>query len=372
MPGRSTTQLQLSAHRFLARRMERALRCGQATGGPVPGRAALGLGWLLSMVVAAGAVMLAVLRPQPVLGDAPIVLDRATGALYVRIGDTMHPVYNLASARLITGAADPRPVDGTAIGRVRRGPPLGIPGAPGVLGAALPGAVTWSLCEDSAGATLIVGADPLQSARLDPQQAIPVSSESGATYLVRNGRRVAVDPVEPLLDSTVPRRVSALLLNAIPEAPPAVAADPADLHEAGSRVGLAPATLCAHWRADDPSGITLSSGVRLQAGETPTVLAQADGPGPALDGVYLPAGHSAYVRAADTSGHPGGVGYLIADSGVRFTIDDDDAARRLGLPAVAAGVPWPMLSGLPAGPRLSRDQALLGRDVVPGPTAPGR
>ncbi len=347
--------------------MERALRCGQVTGGPVPGRAALGLGWLFSMVVTAGAVMLAVLRPQPVLGDALIVLDRATGALYVRIGDTMHPVDNLASARLITGAADPRPVDGAAVGRARRGPPLGIPGAPGVLGTALPGAVTWSLCEDSAGTTLIVGVDPPQSARLDPQQAVPVSSESGATYLLRDGRRVVVDPADPLLDSAVPRRVSALLLNAIPEAPP-----PGDLRAVGFRVGLAPATLCAHWRADDPAGIALSSGLRLPAGETPTVLAQSDGPGPALDGVYLPAGHSAYVRAVDTSGHPRGVGYLIADSGVRFTVDDDDAAHRLGLPAIAAGVPWPMLAGLPTGPRLSRDQALLGHDLVPGPTAPGR
>ena len=348
--------------------MERALRCGQVTGGPVTGRAALGLGWLLSMMVAAGAVLLAVVRPQPVLGDAPIVLDRATGALYVRIGDTVHPVYNLASARLITGAAEPRPVDGTAIGRVRRGPPLGIPGAPGVLGAALPGAVTWSLCEDSAGTTLIVGVEPSPSAHLDPQQAIPVRAESGATYLLINGQRIALDPADPLLDSAAPRRVSALLLNAIPVAPPAVAADPVDRRT----VGLAPATLCAHWRADDPAGTALSGGVRLPAGETPTVLAQADGPGSALDEVYLPAGHSAYVRAVDTSGQPGGVGYLIADSGVRFTVDDDDAASRLGLPAVAAGVPWPMLAGLPAGPRLSRDQALLSRDVVLSPTAPGR
>ncbi|WP_081654636.1 type VII secretion protein EccB [Mycobacterium sp. UM_WGJ] len=364
MARRSTTQLQLSAHRFLARRMERALRCGQVTGGAVPGRSALARGWLVSMVVAVGAILLAVVRPHPVLGDAPIVLDRATGALYVRIGDTVHPVYNLASARLITGAADPRPVDGNAVGRARRGAPLGIPGAPGVLGAPLPDTVAWSLCEDSAGTVLLVGADP--SGRLDPPQAIPVSSEAGATYLLLDGRRVAVDPADPLLDSAVPRRVSALLLNAIPEAPPV------DLGRAGPLVGSAPATLCVHWRVDEAAGITLSSGARLPAGASPTALAHADGSGPALDGVYLPPGHSAYVRAADTSGHAGGVGYLIAESGVRFTVDDDDAARRLGLPAVATGVPWPLLAGLPAGPRLSRDQAMLSRDAVPGPTAPDR
>lgn len=336
--------------------MERALRCGQVTAASVHGRRALALGWLVSSLVAAGAVLLAVLRPQPVLGDAPIVLDRATGALYVRVGDTMHPVYNLASARLIAGAVDPRPVDGAAIGRARRGPPLGIPGAPGVLGAPLPEPATWSLCEDPAGSSLIVGVDPPPTGTLD--QPMLAGSESGAIFLLRDGRRHPVDPADPLLDSAVPRRLSALLLNAIPEAAPGAPAAPGP-------VGTVPATLCVHWRADDR--ITLSSGEGTPAGEAPTTLAGADGPGPALDRVYLPAGHSAYVRAADTSGRRGGVGYLIADSGERFTIDDDDAARRLGLPAVAAGVPWPLLAGLPAGPRLSRDQALSG-----GPTTPGR
>lgn len=369
MVRRSTTQLQVSAHRFLSRRMERALRCGQVTGGPAPGRSALGLGCLLSVAVVAGAVMLAVVWPQPGLGDAPIVLDRATGALYVRIGDTVHPVFNLASARLIAGpetAADPRPVAGDAIGRARRGPPLGIPGAPGVLGQALGGTQTWSLCDDPAGTVLIAGVDAPQSARIDPQDPVPVSSESGTTYLLLNGRRIAVNPAA--LDA--PRRISALLLNAIPEAPPSTAPESAD------RPALLPATttLCVHWRADDPAGITLSAGVGppLPAGAAPTVLAQADGPGPALDGVYLPPGRTAYVRAVGVSGQAGGAGYLIAETGVRFTVGDDAAARSLGLPAVAAGVPWSMLAGLPAGPQLSREQALLARDVVAGRKPLGR
>lgn len=364
MAGRSTTALQLSAHRYLARRRERALRCGQVSAGPVPGRGALGLGGLLSVVVAAGAVVAAMLWPQPALGDAPILLDRASGALYVRVGDTVHPVDNLTSARLITGGAEPRPVDARAVGQARRGPPLGIPDAPGVLGPALAEPQTWSLCEDSAGTTLLVGVDPQPAALLDPQQATTVRSESGAAYLLRAGRRVAIDPADPVLGAAPPRRVSALLINAIPEDPPTGGAAPAALR-------AAPERLCAHWRADDPAVLTLSTGVDLPAGQTPTVLAQADGPGPALDGVYLPPGHIAYVRAVGTSGQSGGAGYLIAEGGVRCTVDDD-AARRLGLPAQPAGVPWPMLAGLPAGPQLSRDQALSARDVLPVPRPPGR
>lgn len=347
--------------------MERALRCGQAAGGPAPGRAGLVLGGLLSMIVAAGAVVLAVVRPQPGLGDAPILLDRASGALYVRVGDTVHPVFNLASARLIAGPADPRPVTGTEIGKARRGPPLGIPGAPDALGAAAAGTETWSLCDDPAGTTLIAGADPPQSARIDTAAAVPVSSESATAYLLLRGRRIPVNPADLMLESATPRRVSGLLLNALSEAPPAT-----DFVGHLTTLPAAAVTLCAHWRADDPVGITLSAGVGLPlpAGAAATVLAQADGPGPALDGVYLPPGRSAYVRAVGASGRPAGAGYLITEAGVRFTVADAAAARSLGLPETPVGAPWPMLAGLPAGPRLSREQALLARDVVLPP--PGR
>lgn len=373
MTRRSATRLQVSAHRFLARRTERALRCGQPAGGPAPGGSALAVGCLLGVIVLAGAVALAVVRPQPGLGDASIVLDRASGALYVRVDDTVHPVFNLASARLITGAvAGPRPVAGTAIARVRHGPPLGIPGAPGVLGPALEETATWSMCDnDMVGTTLIAGVDPPASARIDPGAAVPVSSASGTTYLLRSGRRIPADPADPMLETTAPRRASGLLINAVPEAPPA---------EIGGSPAVLPAaavTLCAHWRADDPAGVTLSAGVGLPlpAGAALTVLAQADGPGPALDAVYLPPGRSAYVRGAGVTGQSGGAGYLIADTGVRFTVADDAAARSLGLPAAPTAVPWPMLAGLPAGPQLSREQALRARDVVSGlPPArpPGR
>ncbi|WP_041318622.1 type VII secretion protein EccB [Mycolicibacter sinensis] len=362
MAGRSTTQLQLSAHRFQARRLERALRCGQVAGGPAPGRAGLGLGCLLTVIAVAAAAVVAVARPQPGLGDAAIVLDRSSGALYVRVGDVVHPVLNLASARLIAGAADPRPVAGDAIGRARRGPPVGIPGAPGVLGEALAATATWSLCDDPAGTVLVAGVDPAHIAGLGADEAIAVSSESAITYLVLRGRRMPINPADPMLGPAGPRRVSGLWLNAIPEAPSATPSDPV------GRLAELPAavTLCAHWRLGDPAGIMLSAGVGLPlpAEAAPTPLAQADGPGPALDAVYLPPGRSAYVRASDASGRGAGAGYLITETGVRFTVSDDAAARSLGLPPMAAGVPWPMLAGLPAGPRLSRDQALLAHDVV--------
>lgn len=366
MAEQPTTQLQVSAHRFAVRRIERALLCGDVRpGGVGRSRSALAAGGLLGAIAMAGCALLALVRPQPALGDAPIVVGMQSGALYVRVGQTLHPVLNLASARLIAGAVDPRPVRDTDIGRALRGPMLGIPGAPQALGTPMSDAGTWSVCDTAgaAAATTAVAGPGERGAGLDPEQALPVTSDTGdGAYLLYRGRRMLVDrPAGP-----APRRVSALLLNAIPEAPPAALFS--------GRVAGWPAgssTLCVNWTRlpDGSAGVTLSAGagLPLPAGAGPVALAQGDGAGPALDAVYLPPGHSAYVRPAGVSGPSGGARYLIAETGVRFEIGDDDAARSLGLPEAPAPVPWPVLAALPAGPQLSRQQALVAHDVLGPP-----
>ncbi|MDZ4265417.1 MAG: type VII secretion protein EccB, partial [Mycobacterium sp.] len=91
----------------------------------------LAAGALLAAVATAVCAVLALVRPAGELGELPIVVERETGAMYVRVGDTVHPVFNLASARLVAGTpADPRLVGRRAIERAHRGPPVGIPGAP--------------------------------------------------------------------------------------------------------------------------------------------------------------------------------------------------------------------------------------------------
>ena len=58
-------------------------------------------------------------------------MAQVSGALYVRVGDTWHPVLNLASARLVAGTdINPQPVRESEFTHVKRGPLLGIPGAP--------------------------------------------------------------------------------------------------------------------------------------------------------------------------------------------------------------------------------------------------
>src|SRR6185369_7355937 len=108
MARQPTTRLQVSGYRFLVRRMEHALLRGDVRMLHDPTRAqslSLTAGCVLAIVVVAGCAILAFLRPSSGVGDAGIVMSRDSGALYVRIDDTLHPVLNLASARLVTGDA---------------------------------------------------------------------------------------------------------------------------------------------------------------------------------------------------------------------------------------------------------------------------
>lgn len=377
MAGRSTTQLQASGHRFALHRLERALLCGSVRPAqePLRGRSSLAVGCLLAVIAVGGSVLLALVRPQPAPDRAPIVLGRHSGALYVWRDQTLHPVLNLASARLIAGTdADPQPVREADLGGARRGPLLGIPGAPQALGPVLPDAGTWSLCDTAGDAgpttTVVVNAgQPAPGSLVDPEQPVSVAVAAGpTTYRLHRGRRTVMNPTDPAAGS--PRRVSGLLLNAIPEVAP-----PGELPDADHRTARSPvdkATLCVNWTRlpDGGADVTLSAadGLPLPTGQAPTALAQADGAGPALDAVYLPPGHSAYVRSAGISAQAGGELYLVAETGVRFPIGGDDDARSLGLTGPAAPAPWPVLAALPAGPQLSRPNALVARDVV-GPAS---
>ena len=132
MARQPTTRLQVSGYRFLVRRMEHALLRGDIRMLHDPMRAqslSLIAGCILAVVVVALCAILAFLRPNAGLGDAAIVMSRDSGALYVRVGDTLHPVVNLASAHLITGsAAKPELVSSADVDNAKRGPLLGIPG----------------------------------------------------------------------------------------------------------------------------------------------------------------------------------------------------------------------------------------------------
>lgn len=186
-------------------------------------------GCVLAVVVIAVCVILAFLRPHAGLGHAPIVMSRDSGALYVRVGDTLHPAMNLASARLVTGStARPEIVDAADIENAKRGPMLGTPGAPAVIAKPLTrGESAWTVCDGST-TTVIAGIleDMPRDARQPTVLVTPRSESAATTYLLYDGWRAEVDLRNPAvvwalrLDGIQPRPVSRALLDAIPEAPP--------------------------------------------------------------------------------------------------------------------------------------------------------
>jgi ESX secretion system ATPase EccB len=466
MARQPTTWLHVSGYRFLLRRIECALlgRDIRAASEPIRAPAqSLIAGFLLTIVVLAGCVAAAVLRPQPPLGNVPIVMGKQSGALYVRVGETLHPVMNLASARLITRTnTNPQPTPESELSRSKRGPLLGIPGAPQFLAEPLSDdELRWAVCDSGDGTspstTVVVGrVEGPSSHRLATEQTVLVKPElGGLTYLLYDGRRAVVNLGEPAvvralrLDGRVPVTVSPVLLNSVPEAPPItaprirgvggrgpgtlrafpvgsvlriarangdeyyvvlsggvqrvgqVAADLlrfADSQGTRTTIPVAPdliratptvaelpvatfpdrvpassdvgaTTLCVRWAHTASGGVEISllvGGLPVPSGQQPVTLSQADGKRVAVDAVYLPPGRSAYVHSTSLSGDNARAGtrYLITDTGVRFAIDDDDAAHDLGLPNIAIPAPWPILATLPSGPELSREQALVARDTV--------
>ena len=91
-----------------------------------------------------GALFWSVIRPAGSVGESRIAADQNTGALYVKVGETLYPALNLASARLIAGTADnPVRVRRSEIDSRPRGAMVGIPGAPSELTATAPLRSSW-------------------------------------------------------------------------------------------------------------------------------------------------------------------------------------------------------------------------------------
>ncbi|MBV8292610.1 MAG: type VII secretion protein EccB, partial [Mycobacterium sp.] len=61
------------------------------------------MGVLMVITALVGCFVFSLIRPNGSTANNPVLADRSTAALYVRVGDQLHPVLNLASARLIVG-----------------------------------------------------------------------------------------------------------------------------------------------------------------------------------------------------------------------------------------------------------------------------
>lgn len=195
-------------------------------------------GALILITGLVGCFLFSLFRPGGTAGNDTVLADRSTAALYVRVGEQLHPVLNLTSARLITGKAEnPTTVKTSEIDKYPRGNLLGIPGAPERMVQSASSAADWTVCDSnsgsSAGVTLIAGTLGSGEERALPihaGQAVLVHHSGGpfpGDWLLWDGKRSPIDlnnrAVTDALgfgaDIPAPRPIAAGLFNAIPEAP---------------------------------------------------------------------------------------------------------------------------------------------------------
>ena len=204
-----STRTQVTGYQFLARRTAVALTRWRVRMEVEPGRRqALAVVASVSgaAVICLGALLWSFINPSGQMNESPIIADRDTGALYVKVGDTLYPALNLASARLITGRADnPHKVRTSQIAEQPRGPLVGIPGAPDDLSPTSPASSSWLVCDmvtPTQGAaavspvtvTVIDGTPDLSGRRrvVSGSDAV-VRRYDNATWVIRQGRRSHID-----------------------------------------------------------------------------------------------------------------------------------------------------------------------------------
>jgi type VII secretion protein EccB len=200
------------------------------------------MGVLILVTGLAGCFVFSLIRPNGQAGNNAVLADRSTAALYVRVGDELHPVLNLTSARLIVGRpVNPATVKSTELDRFPRGNLIGIPGAPERMVQNSSHDANWTVCDTvsepaqgghaahSTGVTVIAGQPDTRGARaatLGAAQGILVDNSS-STWLLWDGKRSQIDLADHAVtnalglgvDVPAPRPVAPGLFNAIPESP---------------------------------------------------------------------------------------------------------------------------------------------------------
>jgi type VII secretion protein EccB len=209
------------------------------------------MGALILVTGLIGCFVFSLIRPGGSAGTNPVLADRSTAALYVRVGDQLHPVLNLTSARLIAGRpVNPTTVRSSELDKFPRGNLIGIPGAPERMVQNTSQNADWTVCDEisgmghaahSTGATVIGGPLDTSGARaaaLAAGQGVLVDNGAG-TWLLWDGKRSRIDLADHAvtnalgLGTEVPaaRPIAQGLFNAVPEAP---ALTPPAIPDAGS------------------------------------------------------------------------------------------------------------------------------------------
>jgi type VII secretion protein EccB len=268
MPAQVTTRAQVNGYRFLIRRLEHALirADSRMIHDPMRGQMrSLLVGLVVSILIVGAAGVLAFFKPTPNLGDAQILLSKSNGALFVRIGDRVHPALNLASARLIVDKSDPpKQVDDRFLDQLPLGPMVGIIGAPTSIHAGdETGTSSWTVCDTTRASkvtersglmsveTTVLANNPMldDGIRVAAPGEMILTRSGDSVFLIYQGVRAPIDITNPALVGALHlgggalRNISPGLLNSLPLVDPIApvvvpgAGDASDYLGAGYRVG---------------------------------------------------------------------------------------------------------------------------------------
>lgn len=244
MPRTPTTPAQIDGHRFLMRRIEHALVRADSKMLHDPlrtrNRAAV-VGLMLVVVLGVGTAIMGLIRPHSadsIRNNIVTVAD--SRAMYVRLNEQLHPVVNLASARLIVGSPEtPQKVSQKALDGADIGFPLGIPSAPDVSDKQDLHSVNVGICDlattnlhhpmvvSETIARIRTGDVPTSSKTTHEELTRNLVTEfAGEHWVIADGVRARIDVGDPVVTRAlgitpdVIRPVSGAFLRAIPEVAP--------------------------------------------------------------------------------------------------------------------------------------------------------
>jgi type VII secretion protein EccB len=330
-----STRTQVTGYQFLARRTAMALTRWRVRMEVEPGRRqnlAVVASVSAALVICLGALLYSFISPSGQINESPIIADRDSGALYVRVGDKLYPALNLASARLITGRPDnPHLVRGSQIAGLPRGPLVGIPGAPSNFAPKSPTTSSWLVCDTvatstGAGApsgvtvTVLDGTPDLSGHRrvLTGSDAV-VLSYGGDAWVIREGRRSRIDAMNRSVllplgltpeQVSMAKPMSRALFDAVPVGPELTVPD---IPNAGSPATFAGApgpvgTVLVTPQISGPQqySLVLADGVQTLPPLVAQILQNAGGPGNTKPVTVEPSGLAKMpvVNKLDLSSYP--------------------------------------------------------------------
>lgn len=150
MPWYLTTPRQIKGFKRELNRVDEALsrQDVRGLGSPLTRlRGSMTVGAIFGVLILAAAFVASLISPKPDAGVAAIMTTRS-GGMFVQFNGRLHPVTNLASARLIVGKPeDAKVVTDTALRTLPTGPLMGIPSAPNLLTARTDDTAVWTVCD---------------------------------------------------------------------------------------------------------------------------------------------------------------------------------------------------------------------------------